>query len=141
MALPILRLTEEACASLATSAIAGSPDGITALVYTGIDNLEKSAPCVICYAESAKEDFPHSAIYNVSTNIMIKEMAYDTNKSSSLSDLIFKTFLSTVTKGTLNSYSTSSYYVYEYWVEDTTNRVDGDSWIQELRLNMVSAVV
>jgi hypothetical protein len=137
MALPILRTTEDACAWLATTASLSASFSVP--VYTGINNLDKTGPCVICYAESATEDFPFSGIYHVSTNIIVKEMAADTSTGSLLATTLFEAFLNNKTKTALNSYS-SSYFVYEYWVTDTSDTIEQDAWIQQFRLEVVSAL-
>lgn len=137
MALPILKSTEDACKYLVTNTVVSQSLGIP--VFTGIDNLDKTGPCVICYGESAQEEFPFSGVYHVTTNIMVKELAADSSVSSSLAAVIFEGCLTTNTKQILNSYS-SSYNVYEYWVTDTSNREDGDAWVQEYKLEVVSVL-
>src|ERR1035437_7422201 len=88
MSLPILRTTELACQALATSSLLNA--NVTGNVVVGIDNVDKEAPIVVCYAESATEDFPHSGIYHVATTIVCKEMAADTDiTGSQLSNTIF----------------------------------------------------
>lgn len=139
MPLPILRTTEDACAWLATTASLSASFNVP--VYTGINNLDKTAPCIICYAESATEDFPFSGIYRVKTNIRIKEVASETDTSSSLATTLFEAFLNPLTKQAFNAYDSSSYFVYEYFVDTTNDSWDQDVWIQEYQLEIVSALV
>lgn len=135
--LPILRTTENACVRLATSASLSASLG--APVYRGIDNLDKEAPCVICYAESATEDFPFSGIYNVATTVVTKEMAADTNvDTTQVANTIFSRFLDSNTIPSLNSYP--SFYVYSMWVTDTKDSWDGDTHKQEYIFNVVCAL-
>lgn len=138
MGLPILKSTEDAFKYLVTNTVVSQSLGIP--VFTGIDNLDKTGPCVICYAESAVEEFPFGGVYHVSANITVKELAADSSVSSSLGAVIFEGCLTNNTQQILNSYS-SSYNVYGYWITDTTDNVDGDSWIQQYKLEVVSVVV
>ena len=134
MSLPILQTTELACQALATASLFSA--SIAGLVTTGIDNVDKTAPIVVCYAESAVEDFPYSGIYHVATTIVVKEMAYDTNViSSQLSNTIFKSFLTSSTIPTLNIYP--NYFVYNVLVTDTKDSWQGDAHKQEYILDIL----
>lgn len=137
MSLPILRTTENACYCLATASLAAA--NIQAQVATGIDNVDKTAPLVVCYAESATEDFPYSGIYHVSTTIVCKEMAFDTNVlTTPLSDNIFQNFLSGSTIPILNLYP--NYYVYNIVVTDTKDSIEEDAHKQEYVLDILCAL-
>jgi hypothetical protein len=134
MSLPILRQTELACQALATASLAAST--VSASVTTGIDNVDKTAPLVVCYAESATEDFPYSGIYHVATTIVVKEIGYDTDVTSTqLSDTIFKNFLSSSTIPILNIYP--NYFVYNVLVTDTKDSWQGDAHKQEYVLDIL----
>jgi hypothetical protein len=137
MSLPILRTTELACQALATQSLLNA--NVTGNVVVGIDNVDKEAPIVVCYAESATEDFPYSGIYHVATTIVCKEMAADTDiTGSQLSNTIFSNFLSGSTIPVLNTYP--GYFVYGYWVTDSKDSWSGDAHIQEYMLNILCAL-
>lgn len=145
MSLPILRTTENAFAVCAQSASVSASLGLTigSGIYTGIDNTDKVAPCVICYADSATEDFPYSAIHHVKTHVIVKQMAYDSNVTSSLSDTIFEAMMldstgSNATKTILNRYP--GYFVYDYFIESTNDSIEGDAWVQEYVFDVISAL-
>lgn len=130
--LPILRTTENAFAALLSTASLGCQ------VLTGIDNLDKTAPVVICYAEDAKEDFPFSGIYRLSMNVVVKEMAADTNTTSSLATTVFANVLNNQTKAALNTYP--GFFCYEYFIDNTMDNWSGDAWEQHYKLEVVSAL-
>ena len=101
----------------------------------GIDNDDKIAPAVICYADGATEEFPNSGIYHVRTSIIVKELAADTDVTSSLGYYIFKSFLSGSAKTILNNYP--HYYVYDWFVENTNENTQNDAWVQTYTFNIV----
>ena len=137
MSLPILRQTELACANLATASLASA--AVTASVTTGVANIDQAAPLVLCYAETATEDFPYSGIYHVSTTIVCKEMAFDTDTlATKLSDTIFSNFLTGSTVPRLNAYP--NYYVYNVLVTDTKDSMEGDAHKQEYVLDILCAL-
>jgi hypothetical protein len=137
MGLPILRTTENAFATLAISASLSQSLGYN--IYTGISNLDKLAPAIICFAESATEDFPFSAIYHVRTHVIIKEMAADTDPNTgSFANNIFESFCNNNTKSKLNDYP--DYYVYEYFIQSTNDEWNGDAHIQEMTFDVISAI-
>jgi len=140
MSQAILRQTENACAALAYSASVSASLGLTFGngIYTGLDNEDKDAPAVVCFAESATEDFPFSGMYRVKTHILIKEMAADTSMSSSLATTMFEAFCNSGTKGVLNQYS--GYFVYEYFIDGTHDLTNGDANIQQYDFEIVSAL-
>ena len=145
MSLPILRTTENAFAACALSASVSASLGLTMGngIYTGIDNTDKVAPCVVCFAESATEDFPFSAIHHVKTHVVVKQMAFDQSNTSSLADTIFGAMMfdstgSNATKTVLNRYP--GYFVYDYFIESTSDSVSDDAWIQEYVFDVVSAL-
>jgi hypothetical protein len=137
MELPILRTTENAFALLALSASLSQSLGYG--VYTGIGNMDKPAPAIICYAENGTEDFPFSGIYHVRTHVMVKEMAFDTDPlTGSFADNIFAALCNNNTKNNLNTYP--NYYVYEYFIQGTNDGFDEDTQIQEMTFDVVSAI-
>ena len=138
MSLPILRTTELACEVLASASLAAA--SITAMVVTGVDNSDKdTAPLVVCYAETATEDFPYSGIYHVATTIVAKEMAADTDViNTEVSDTVFSNFLSSSTIPFLNTYP--GYFVYNILVTDTKDSWEGDAHKQEYVLDILCAV-
>jgi hypothetical protein len=144
MSLPILRTTELACVALAYSASLSANLGLTIDngIYAGISNTDKQAPAVICYTESATEDFPFSGIHHCRTHVMVKQIAYDTSTSSSLSDAVFGTFCSgsngAYAKDILNRYP--GFFCYEYFIDGTSDSVDGDAWVEEYVFDIVSAL-
>ncbi len=134
--LPILRTCEEAFAYLANTASISQSLGLE--VLTGIDNLDKTAPCVICFAESSTEDFPFSGIHHVRQTVMVKQMAADSSTSSSVADGIFLTFMNANTKAGLNHHP--GFFCYEYWIIDSSNKWEGDAWHQSFTFDVVSAL-
>src|ERR1041385_7898537 len=48
-------------------------------VYVGISNVEKAAPAVVIFAQSATEVFPGNGIFKVQTAIDVKAIAADEN--------------------------------------------------------------
>ena len=144
MSLPILRTTELACVLLAYSASLSASLGLSIGhgIYAGIDNVDKEAPCIICYAESANEEVPYSGMYHVKTHIVVKQIAYDSSVSSSMSDAVFSTFCSgsngDYAKDILNRYP--GFFCYDYFIDGTTDNTAGDSWIQEYSFDIVSAL-
>ena len=144
MSLPILRTTELACVALAYSASLSANLGLSigSGIYAGIDNVDKAAPAVICYAESATEDFPFSAIHHCKTHVMVKEIAYDTPVSSSISDAVFSAFMndsgSNSTKDILNRYP--GFFCYEFFIDGTNDSTSGDAWVQEYVFDIISAL-
>ncbi len=131
---PILKATENACAQLALTASVSASLNVN--IYTGIDNETVDAPAVICFADSAREEFPNSGVWHVNTRIYIKEMAADTSVTSSLSDTIFKAFMSDVdTVTSLNLYP--NYYVYDMFSETAENGSEGDAWSQQYVFDIV----
>jgi hypothetical protein len=144
MSLPILRTTELACVACAYSASLSASLGLSIDngIYAGIDNTDKAAPAVICYSDSATEDFPFSAIHHVRTHVMVKQIAADTLTTSGISDTIFSAFMqdsgSRATKTILNNYP--GFYCYEYFITDTSDNVDGDAWVQEYVFDIISAL-
>ncbi len=107
-------------------------------VATGLDNVDKDAPIVVCYAESSFEDFPNSGIHHVKMNVVVKEMAADTSTSSSLANTIFQTFCNPNTKAALNSYP--GFFVYEYFTAEPSQGWGGDAWHQTYSFDVISAL-
>lgn len=133
---PILATTERACVEIAASAsISASVD---ANIYTGMDNDDKVAPAVICGALDAMQDFPESGIWRVKTQIVVKEVAADTDLTSSLANVIFEKF-STVTKEELSG-SVENFSVYDIQLEGCTNSQQDDTWVQTLSLEIVGVL-
>jgi len=135
--LDILQTTENAFISLLQPVV-----GSMANVYPGVNNIEDmAAPAVICWAEDAWEDIPFSGMYHVNLHIYCKEMAADSNITSSLSTTVFSASMNNETKGTLNTYP--GYYVYEYFVQPggPKNYVSGDAWVKERTFDVISALI
>jgi hypothetical protein len=137
MSLPILRTTELACQALATASLFSA--SVAGLVTTGIANIDKTAPLIVCYAEGATEDFPYSGIYHVATTIVVKEIAFDTDVvNTKLSDTVFSNFLSGSTIPALNTYP--GYFVYNIVVTDTKDDWDQDTHRQQYVLDILCAL-
>jgi len=144
MSLPILRTTELACAALAYSASVTSGLGLTIDkgIYAGISNVDKEAPAIICFCDNATEDFPFSGISHCKTHVLVKQIAYDTSTTSSLSDTIFNAFCSgsngVYAKDILNRYP--GFFCYEYFIEGTSDSMSGDAWVQEYVFDIISTL-
>lgn len=133
---PILVTTERACAEIAASASISA--SLTCTVYTGMDSDDKVAPAIICNAYDAVEDFPESGVWHVKTNIIVKEIAADTDMSSSLANTMFERF-STITNEELSG-SVSNFGVYNIQMEGCTNTQEEDSWVQTLSMDIVGVL-
>ena len=135
----VLTTTEMACALVAEDIVSSYGD---INIYTGTDNDDKAAPAVICYAESASEDFPFSGIWHVKTNIILKEMAeLDSERVTRLNSLlgdVHSAFLKPNIESTLTSKSPSNYYVYQVVFDGKNSTQDGDAWVHTLSLDIVS---
>src|ERR1051326_771519 len=124
----ILTTTEKACSLLAED-VASTYGDIE--VFTGVNNEDKAAPCVICWAENATEDFPFSGIWHVKTHIIVKEMA----KASSVNGIntlygdVYSKFITDTIESTLTNKVPSSYYVYQVVFDNTNSNTDGDAWV------------
>jgi len=137
-----LRETEECWAGLVASASVSASLGLNRGngIYTGLDNENKSAPCVIVWAEKAVEyDFRDSGMWNVTLHILTKEMAADSNITSSLADNVFS-YLSNgnLMMPQLNAYS--GYYVYKYWNSATNDLTNGDALVQQYTFEVISSL-
>jgi hypothetical protein len=128
----ILTATETACAKVAATL----GNGYT--VYTGVDNIDINDPAVICYAESASEDFPFSGIWHVKTSITIKQMAYDhtTGSMDSLVGTIMSGFLNGGIEAALSA-TGLNYAVYQVVPEPHQERTNAEAWTHTIGLDIV----
>lgn len=131
----VLTTTEKVCSLLATDVV---DSGVS--VFTGTDNDDKAAPCVICWSESATEDFPFSGIWHVKTNIIVKQMAADAtvDGENTLLGTVHSAFLTNTIETTLTNKSPSNYFVYQVVFDGNSSTQDGDAWIHTLSLDIVS---
>ena len=130
--------TEKACSLLAGDISSTYGDFS---IFTGVNNMEKEAPCVICWAENATEDFPFSAIWHVRTHIIVKEMAMATSSLDSVNSLygdVYSKFLTGSIETDLTSKVTASYYVYQVLFDGSNSTTEGDAWVNEITLDIVS---
>jgi hypothetical protein len=131
----VLTKTEDMIAHfLASSSLSASAINI----YRGLGNEDKTAPALIIVAESGTEEFPNSGVWHVKTGLMVKELAADSNITSSLASSVYEVFLNNTT--TKQALSGSGYYCYDLFVEDTANSIEGDTWVQTLRMDIVCAL-
>lgn len=136
MGYPILITTERACVEIAASASVSASLDVN--IYNGMDDEGKAAPAIICGATDAQQEFPESGIWRVATQIITKEIAADTGKSSSLADTIFERF-STVTNEQLSG-SVEGYSVLDIQLMGYQNTVVEDTWVQTLSLEIVGSL-
>lgn len=132
----ILTLTETACANLCLSA--STANGFTVNVYTGLDNEDKQAPAVICTCVDATEDFPDSAIWHIKTAITVKEIASDTEVTSTLADSIFSV-LSTATNEQISG-SVSGLAVYDINLGEYSKTQDQNAWVKTMSGELVACL-
>lgn len=130
----ILRLTEKACALLAASASLAA--NLDATVYAGQSNEEKTAPAIICNCANGSPDYPDASVFHVRTEIHVKEMAADSNLSSSLADTIFAAFENPNTANNLTN-QVSNYLVYDILQVEPSNTESGDAWVQTVTYDIV----
>jgi|ERR1044071_1665617 hypothetical protein len=126
----VLKTTELAGATLVGTL------GITGSIYTGLDDETKVAPCVVIYAEDASEDFPKSGLYHVRTKVTVKEIAADTETTSSLSKTVFDAFLGSGVENNLMQ-SAISYSVCGVFVDGSENTQEGDAWVQNMSFDII----
>ena len=134
--LSLLRTTETACAELAASASISA--SLNCNIYTGLDNEAKEAPAIICGCLDASEDFAGSGIYHIKTDIVVKEIAADTNVTGSIADVIFEKF-STVSNSTLES-RVSNLSILDVFIEGYKQHIDTDAWVQTLSIEIVGCL-
>jgi L-rhamnose mutarotase len=137
-----LRETEECWAGLVASASLSASLSLSRGngIYTGLDNENKSAPCVIVWAEKGTEyDFRDSGMWNVTLHVLVKEMASDSSIMSNLADNVFS-YLGNenVMMPQLNAYS--GYHVYKYWNSATNDLTNGDALVQQYTFDVISAL-
>jgi hypothetical protein len=132
----ILKTTETACATFLAN-VGTLPAGTN--IYTGLDNEEREAPCVVCSALDGREEAPGLGIWHVRLAVTVKEIAYDTAPTSSLCGTVFTALLSDTLETDLTN-SVTQYAVIEVIPEDTSNGVDGDAWTQTLTMNVVCSL-
>jgi hypothetical protein len=136
---PILITTENACALLAgNTAIAAD---LTADVHTGFDDDTKTAPAIICNAESASEVEPFTGVYRVKMQIIVKEIAADTTNTDKgiLANTTFQAFLNSNTISDLIN-TVSNLMIYDIIVEGVSNSEQGDAWVQTLSLDVIATL-
>ena len=108
-------------------------------VYPGMNNADKEAPCIVCYADDAVQEFDKIFVWHVRTNIIVKTMAEDmTNKNAdSLADTTFENICDPSTVTALGTYS-DTLTVYDIQVKSMNRTFDGDAWITSLILDIVA---
>ena len=126
----ILIETEKACYNLAQQTLVSA--SLTASVYMGIDNNEKQAPAVIVQAENAERLYKEMDIWKVKTNIIVGELAADTDRSNIgiLANTIFDAFLNVSASLNLTSATTGSFTCYDIIQPDYVNSTEQDAWLQ-----------
>lgn len=135
--LPILTTTENALASASVATLLSASISDTS-VYTGIDNEVKVAPAIICSCSEAVEDFQSSGVWHIKASIMVKEMAADTNVSSSLATTIFEKIVGLSTTQLANC--TSNFAVYDFWLDGHEQTQQEDAWVQTLNLEIIGCL-
>ncbi len=132
-----LTATELVCSRLA-SRVTQSHSTVT--IFTGQDNEDKTAPCVITWAEAATEDFPFSGIWHVRTHIIVKDIAADStvSQSNALYGDVYSMFLTGSIEIDLTSQSLDTYFAYQVVYEGSSQNVEQDAWVGEIVLDVVS---
>ncbi len=134
--MPILITAENALASASLDAITKA--NLSANIYTGMDNESKMAPAIICNCLSATEDFPESGVWHIKSSIIVKEMAFDTSTSSSLATTVFEK-ITEMTPSAL-AHCTSSFAVYDFFIEGTEQTQEEDAWVQKLDFEIIGSL-
>jgi hypothetical protein len=128
--LPILTTTEQAVESFLTSTLTAGTN-----IYKGLDNEERQAPCVICSATDARLAEIDSGIWHVRTAITVKEIAYDTATSSTLAGSVVEALEGDLKTNLTNS--GTNYAVLDVFLEEASNSIEGDAWVQTIVLDVV----
>jgi len=129
MARHINSLVETAIANLYASS---SNWPVDVNIYKGEDNEEKEAPAVIVNAASAVDLSPPSRVWNVTTDIITKEMAYDSDGSEpTIAD-----FAEELLFVSASSITHSNLYISDIHSQGTTMTRQGDAWVSTLTLNV-----
>lgn len=134
----ILKTVEEAFVNyFMSSSISAS----TVNIYTGTDSENKEAPALIIYAmegQHVEPDLPDLGVWKVKTEFKVKEIAADSNVTSSLASDIYEVLMTgNNVKSFLNN--SSSLFCYDIFVDNTANTQDGDAWVQATTLDVVCA--
>jgi hypothetical protein len=138
----ILAKTERAFVDMfLSSSLTGSLTAPEFTIYCGQDSEEKTAPCIVIACNQATEDFQNSGVWHVKTELKVKEIAADSNVTSSFASEVFEAFLGDTVgaKAALNRYP--GYVCHALLVEDSANNQDGDTWVQSILVDIVSTLV
>lgn len=137
MTLTLNAKTEAACAGLIN--ISGSLP-VSWSVYTGIDTEDKAAPAVICYCRECQQDTYHVAIAHCKTDIIVKQIAFDSGNVISGSYDVSDTFEIFFRDSSANDLTNcvSDYYVYDIILENQSEESIGDAWTNTLHLDIIS---
>lgn len=136
----IVTITEKAC-SLVLQDILNNTGHKDVNVFRGINNVDKEAPALICWAENATEDFPFSGIFHMRTHIVIKAMAKDTsiNNFDKLTGDVHAGFLVDNIEALLTSSIPDQYFVYQIVFDNNSSVEEGDAWVNDLSFDCVSS--
>jgi hypothetical protein len=136
------------------AALLGVTGDITlAPIYDGITSLTKTAPCIVCYAESAAEDFPGSGNYKVLLKVSCKSPAEPdgTGAAAAAHQLLCATVFDWCKEAGLAQALTDAAAVVvngnptvpDFCVQGATDKglsagvtPDGDSWINTIELEL-----
>ena len=129
----IINSVEKALYNLYTSSSLSS----SLNVLKGIDDETKTGPLLIVAAGPAREDFPDSYVWHVSTNLMVKmPMAdYTEDEMGTACDQVFGMLLN---EGTGLGAHTNDLAVYDIMVVNTNDAYSGDYNIQSLTCDIIA---
>jgi hypothetical protein len=128
--LSILNATETAVVTYFQSNI----DATIASFYTGMSNVDKQAPTVIVWCRDAKEEVPYSGLWHTTTQIIIKEVAAESNAIGSLAHTVYSTLL---VDGIQDLLTSTHYTVIAVIIQDNTTGVEQDMLVNILTCDIV----
>lgn len=132
MAMTMLYAVEQALVKL----YASSSMSASVRVYGGVDDETKVAPCIICDAMQAREDFQDGGVWHVATDIKLRAMAGDSTPIAF--DALADNMYSLVLSDTLDLGSGSAdLSVYDIVVVNSQQQKSGDAWEALLQLDIV----
>lgn len=108
-------------------------------IYRGMDNEDKSAPCIIVAAQGSQEVVLYTGIMRCPVTITVKEMAADLSGSDmgTLADKVFD--LALTSSFDLTAYDTiGGLGVMDTVVTDLKVRPEGDAWVSQLSLEVIA---
>lgn len=132
----VLEKCEDAWTTYLSSSISSSIN-----IYRGIDWVDKEGPAVICFAESADEDFPYSGVYHVRMTIHFRYPFEDSSSLASrnvITEELDRKVLGNPDLVNSLTGSTTNLGIYAITFAGGSNGFAGDSWISTTGVDMVA---